>query len=473
MSDADKISVEKGPSGTDTPVSSGVMQELHAAENDFEVFKRSDDLVDFRTVSWIRASLIYMKTIFALGVLSIPLACAQIGAAPAAILVVAFGGLATYHAIVLGNFRNNHPRCHSMADMAGVVGGPILREFVGGMFVIFWVLGTGIGISGSTVAFNALSNHATCTVWWGFIAAVVVIALGSVRKYQHISWVTTLGFASVFTGVFIVVIGVTTTDRPAAAPQEGPFELGYYAVAPSVSFSTGMSATLTIFASTGGSSAFLPVISEMKRPKDYPKAVYLCMAIVNAAYLAFSLVVYRWCGTWVASPSLGSAGETLKKVSFGVALAGLLITPGLSLHGAAKYLFVRIMRNSPHFQTNTVTHWAVWLSCTIGLGIVSFIIYEAVPIFNYLLTLTSAICCAPLAIVFPVVFWMYDHKSWRTGGDGQNVLKMAWYYTMIVIGIVGMYICVAGTYVVVVQINDAYRDGTITGAFTCADNSSS
>jgi hypothetical protein len=42
------------------------------------------------------------------------------------------------------------------------------------------------------------------------------------------------------------------------------------------------------------------------------------MAVVQTSYLVFSLVVYKWCGKWVTDPSLGSAGSTLKKVSYGV-----------------------------------------------------------------------------------------------------------------------------------------------------------
>jgi hypothetical protein len=99
-------------------------------------------------------------------------------------------------------------------------------------------------------------------------------------------------------------IGVTIRDRPAAAPQTGPYELGYYAIA-HPTFIAGMTASATIFVSSAGTSAFLPVIAEMRNPKDYNKALFLCMGIVNAAYLTFSLVVYRWCGQWVASPSLG------------------------------------------------------------------------------------------------------------------------------------------------------------------------
>lgn len=102
----------------------------------------------------------------------------------------------------------------------------------------------------------------------------------------------------------IISIGVTLRDRPAAAPQTGPYDLGYHNFA-SPTFVAGMTASCTIFVSTAGTSAFLPVIAEMKNPKDYNKAVYVAMGLVNASYIAFSLVVYHWCGQWVASPSLG------------------------------------------------------------------------------------------------------------------------------------------------------------------------
>lgn len=97
---------------------------------------------------------------------------------------------------------------------------------------------------------------------------------------------------------------MTTLDRPAAAPQVGDFELGYYVIG-KPTFIAGMTASATIFVSSSGTSSFMPVVAEMKNPKDYKKALFTCMSILNASYLAFGLVVYRWCGSWVANPSLG------------------------------------------------------------------------------------------------------------------------------------------------------------------------
>lgn len=99
-------------------------------------------------------------------------------------------------------------------------------------------------------------------------------------------------------------IGVTTLDRPAAAPATGDFELGYHVIGNST-FVAGMTASAIIFVSSSGTSSFMPVVAEMRRPKDYNKALFTCMSILNASYLAFGLVVYRWCGAWVANPALG------------------------------------------------------------------------------------------------------------------------------------------------------------------------
>lgn len=272
------------------------------ADSDDEVFKKTSD--GFRDVGWFKACILFVKVLFATGVLSLPSALLSIGAIPGAFVILGFGLLNSYLFTVLGDFRTRRPHCHSVADMAEVMGGVVAKEITGLLFIIGYVLVTGSGIVGVSTALNALSHHAACTVWWSFIAMVATVALASFRKFTHIGWITYIGFASIYIAVLIVVIGVTTRDRPAAAPQEGPFDLGYLKVN-NPGFAAGMVASSTIFVSSAGTSAFLPIISEMRNPKDYKKALYPCMALVTASYLAFSLVVYRWCGQWVASPSLG------------------------------------------------------------------------------------------------------------------------------------------------------------------------
>lgn len=143
--------------------------------------------------------------IFATGVLTIPSAMYVLGAFPGAINVLGWQALNTYAAIIQGNFRNTHAGCHSIADMAEKVGGAWLREVVGVLFLVTFAIVAASGIFGSSVALNALSNHALCTNWFMLVATVAVFLLASVRKFEKIAWLTWAGFISVYVAVFIVV----------------------------------------------------------------------------------------------------------------------------------------------------------------------------------------------------------------------------------------------------------------------------
>lgn len=348
------------------------------------------------------------------------------------------------------------------------------------------MLCTGAGIVGVSVAFNTFSSHGACTIWFSFVSAVIVAACASVRKFYKLGWLTFVGFISILIAVLMIVVAVTTLDRPAAAPQTGPYELGYYAIPPAVSFGAGMASTCTIFISSAGTSAFLPVISEMREPRDYRKAVYVAMGFVTSAYLAFALVVYRWCGVWVASPSLGSAGPKMQIAAYAVGFIGLCVSACLYLHVAAKYVFVRILRNSRHLQENTLVHWGTWLGLTFGLCGISFILAEAIPIFNYLIAITGSVCFAPLALMLPGYLWIHDHKDWMRG----SFLKKVVFVLHVGLVVLGTFLLVGGTYGIVKLIQEAYASGLIGklttymlrfraskltdeigGAFSCADNS--
>lgn len=144
-------------------------------------------------------------------------------------------------------------------------------------------------------------------------AMVLIVLFSSIRTWEKMTWPMTLGFASVMGGVLAVVIGVALRGRPAAAPAQGPFELGFDVIG-APTFAAGITATATIFVSSSAGPVYVPVIAEMRRPQDYRKAVIPVGFIVGAIYLAVALVVYYYCGQWIATPSLGSAGPLIKKV---------------------------------------------------------------------------------------------------------------------------------------------------------------
>lgn len=120
----------------------------------------------------------------------------------------------------------------------------------------------------------------------------------------------------------------------------------------------------------------------MRDPRDFSKAVLACQGFVTAFYLAIGVVVYLRAGQYVASPALGTAGVLIKRVAYGLAIPGLLAAAVIYTHLPAKWIFVRALRKSHHLTHSTKTHWVVWLSCTSGCVLFSYVVASAVPVFS-------------------------------------------------------------------------------------------
>jgi len=64
----------------------------------------------------------------------------------------------------------------------------------------------------------------------------------------------------------------------------------------------------------------------------YTRSLVIAQAGSTAIYLTIAVVVYYYCGSYVASPALGSAGPLIKRISYGIALPGLIVTTTLFIH---------------------------------------------------------------------------------------------------------------------------------------------
>ena len=131
--------------------------------------------------------------------------------------------------------------------------------------------------------------------------------------------------------VIIVTVAVGVQDRPSSAPKTGPWSSDYE-IASTPSFASAISAVSTLLFSFSGTPGFFSIISEMQNPKDYTRAVLICQTFVTVLYAVIGIVVYYYCGSYVASPALGSAGGLVKKICYGIALPGLIVTMTIVSH---------------------------------------------------------------------------------------------------------------------------------------------
>ena len=295
------------------------------------------------------------------------------------------------------------------------------------------------GFSSISTALNALSLHGACTAVFVAVAAVIGFLTGSIRTLGKISWLAWAGVISIITALLTLTIAVGLQDRPAAAPQDGPFVSDYKLIG-NPTFIEAMSALNTfVFAYAG-----------------------------TPVYIAIGVVVYYFCGSYVASPALGSAGPLLKRVCYGLAITGLIASTCLVTHYPAKYVFLRIMKGSKHLVSNSKTHWITWLSCTLGVTLAAYVICSAVPNFGSLISLVGALLATFMSMQPLGAMWLYDNLK-RPNKGTKWVIGVVWASFVILIG---TFIMVAGSYSAIVGIIDDYNSGT-SGAWSCADNSNS
>lgn len=201
---------------------------------------------------------------------------------------------------------------------------------------------------GISISLNAISTHGTCTAVFVVVAAIIGFVLGSIQTLHEVSWLAWVGATSILTAsksrtetsgwalsdntsiVFTLTVAVGVQDKPAAAPP-GPFKSNWKGVN-DPSFEAAISACSSIVFAWAGTPAFFQIASEMRVPEDYTKSLLLCQSIVATTYIVIGVVVYYYCGSFVASPALGSAGVLLKKVCYGLALPGLCVSTLLFVH---------------------------------------------------------------------------------------------------------------------------------------------
>lgn len=161
--------------------------------------------------------------------------------------------------------------------------------------------------------------------------------------------------ADVSLSVLVVTIAVGIQDRPAAAPQQGPWSSDWKLVG-EPTFTEAIASIGSIVFAYAGTPAFFSIVAEMRDPRQYTKALVVCQSTITVVYIVIGIVVYYFCGSYVASPALGSAGVTMKKVCYGLALPGLCIGTVLLCHArisSADASRIAKANTPPSFQRNT------------------------------------------------------------------------------------------------------------------------
>lgn len=454
---------------------------------DNNVFAETDEGPDFRGVSWPGAAVLIAKTQFGLGVIGLPQTFHAMGFVPGLLSLLILCFLITWTGVVVGRFRLNHPEVHSIGDAAYLIFGRPGFEAMGFITWFFYTLCYASGTLTVSIGFNSMTEHPICTMWWVGMAAGVSLAIGlATRTMKALSWCGYIAVVSAVTGVWVVVIACLAQKTPAAAPPGEPINKDIRITPTGKSSYAEFSGAIgTQILSLAGTASFFIIHAEMRDQTKFVKSLICGQGLAVSNYIVISCIVYAKVGQYVASPALGSAGPLIKKIAYGISMPALIFACFFQAHLAAKYAFVRVLRNTTHLQSNSFVHWATWIGMMTFVHAVGLVIAGSIPFFDNLVGLTGALFGTSFTLIIPGFMALYelaegDNKSGNRPIEWLKLSQKTWgksRKTMVIAILswtaiaVGSYVGVSGTYGAIASIAKNYADGTVGSAFSCEDNS--
>ncbi|KAM5534734.1 hypothetical protein V8D89_011598 [Ganoderma adspersum] len=393
--------------------------ELEAAQGSpADVFGNEEEHdIRYKTLSWQFVSALMIAEIVSNGMLTLPNAMAVVGIVPSVILTVFLGIFALWTAKLLIDFKHNHPEVHNMGDAGFIIFGPIGREIFSVGSIIFAIFAVGAVILSGQQALSVLSDNGLCASILLAIFAAATFVLSLPRTLAQLSWLGLLSAA------FIGLCGLLAMIGAGANPVPGRIIV---ATVPTNFYEA-------FLAITGPLRLFFVLISEMRRPEDAMKAACVLQGFATTFYAVFSVVVYVYIGSNVASPALFSLPPIWAKISFGVGMVNFLITGAIYAHTAAKLVFIRFFRGTQHMYTHTVQGWTVWVLLCFASVAVAFVLASAVPIFAYLTGITASLFASWYTYGVAGFFWLYDTFYLK---GGLEAFKRRWFGTTLAVATV-------------------------------------
>ncbi|KAL4956121.1 transmembrane amino acid transporter protein-domain-containing protein [Aspergillus filifer] len=405
--------------------------------------------VKYKVLTWWQCGLLMVAETISLGILSIPKAIAGLGLAPAIVILLTMGLVASYTGYVIGQFKWRYPHVVSMADAGEVLMGRFGREilFTGQMLFLIFLMAS--HILTFTVAMNTLTDYGTCSLVFGVVGLVVSLVFSLPRTMKNMSWLSLASFISIFIAVFVAIVAIGL-EHPG----------GRVKATTETNLVTGVTSALNIILSYASHNAFFNVIAELKEPKDFPKALTLLQSIDISLYLVAGVVIYYYAGSNVASPALGSLSPVLSKVAYGIALPTIIIAGVINGHIACKSIYTRVFAGTDRMHKRDLMAVGSWIGIAVALWVVAWIIATAIPVFSSLLSLMTALFASWFSFSLPGAFWLFMNRGLWFSSPKKIALTCLNCFCLII----GIVMCVLGVY----ASGKAIHDDTSSASFSCA-----
>ncbi|KAF4982181.1 hypothetical protein FZEAL_2159 [Fusarium zealandicum] len=424
---------------------------------------------NYRTLGKWDTVFVLVTNQVGLGVLSLPGCLKVLGVIPGIIAIIGLGSLSAYTAFELLQFYRRYPHVVNVVDMCGIIGGRPL-EIAAGIGLMIKVMMTCASASVTlSVSFNTLSNHAFCTVGFITIAIVACWVLCLPRTVKFVSQSGIPSTISILGAALIVMIGLGVS-QPSAAPPGWEREIQ---VIGNPTFREGLNACLKICYAYAGNISFVSYMAEMKNPsRDFPMALACLEVFSITLYTIVAIAIYCLAGDYTTSPALGSAPTIPAKIAYGIVLPAVFATAMAFGHTGIKYMYVVVMRalKSTHQVTDqSVKSWSIWVACVTLYWIIVWVISNAIPIFDSILSISSATTIAWFTFGLSAMFWFHLNK----GNLLTNWKQIALTIINALLILQSLFMNGGGLWSSITELLDIFNSDSsqVRGVFSCGDNS--
>ncbi|SPN96638.1 probable neutral amino acid permease [Cephalotrichum gorgonifer] len=428
---------------------------------DLEQQKAASGHAHFHRLGWKRLTVVMIVEAIALGSLSLPATFAALGMVAGVILCIGIGIIAIYTSYIIGQVKLKFPYMTSYADAGQRMMGRFGYELFGAMFVLLLIFLTASHCLTGTIAFRVITESGICSIIFGVVSAILLFLLAIPPSFAEVAILGYVDFVSILLAIGITIIGTGVVSGQAP----GGLAAVNWSAWPKedLNFSQAFIAVSNICFAYSFAMCQFSFMDEMHTPKDYVKSITLLGAIEIVIYTVTGAVVYAFVGDTVKSPALLSAGPLLARIAFGVALPVIFISGSINITVLGRYLHGRMFKKSVVRFINTKTGWLTWLGLIAVITILSFIIAEAIPIFQDLLSIISALFISGFTFYLPSLMWymMLMEGKWY---DWKNLPTAI---LNLVIFIIGLVVLVGGMYASVIDIMYNFATGHVGGSFTC------
>ncbi|KAK4949081.1 hypothetical protein LTR10_012454 [Elasticomyces elasticus] len=388
----------------------------------------------FRTASW--GACFYLITTDILGPYGVGFAMGTLGWGPGIALYTVFGAFAGYGGYLLwhcylGLDSHEYPVKH-YGDLFFRLNGTTARYIVNVLQALALLLVLGQITIQQGQALSQVSKFRLCYAVCPVLFIIVGFVLGQIRTLKTYGWVANLAvwlnllvifismgaFAHSPPNYAISVLGSAggVVDPVSITPDENgvyPAIIHYAGMPPSGSFIAAINGLLSGVFAYGGAQLFVEFMAEMRRPRDFLKAMWGAQFFIWSVYLIYGCYTYYWQGQYSYSVSYqGVSSYGLQTAGNMIGIISGLIAAGLYSNIGIKVLYNNVFMdlfNAP--PLNTKAGKILWVIIVPIWWIIGYIIAAGIPDYFGFVSVVSAATVMQLTYSFPPMLALaYDMR---------------------------------------------------------------